>query len=110
MHVSLEPLARRRGAIHRLLDAMFQERGSPLRVSAMTFYNQDALRRHRWPHNFASLRQAADRLVAVAQEPSLRRAALALRVPPATFHHWYADIVGLESPLLADARTPGGVP
>jgi hypothetical protein len=86
-HVRLEPLSRRRGAIHRLLDGMFEERGSSLRVVAMTPQNQDALRQHRWPQNFASLREAADRLVAIAREPSLRRAALALGIPPSSFHH-----------------------
>jgi hypothetical protein len=35
-HVRLEPLSRRPGAIHRLLDGMLQERGSSLRVEAMT--------------------------------------------------------------------------
>lgn len=38
-------------------------------------------RRHRWAHNFASLREAADRLVAIAREPSLRKAALLTRLP-----------------------------
>jgi hypothetical protein len=108
-HVWLAPLSSRRGAIHRLLDGMFQERGSSLRVAAMTPHNQDALRRHHWARNFASLREAADRLIAVAREPSLRRAALALGVPPATFHNWYANIVRLELPLLAEARTLGNV-
>ena len=103
--VRLAPLSSRRGAIHRLLDGMFEERGSSLRVVALTSQNQDALRRHRWPQNFKSLRATADRLVAVAREPSLRRAALTLRVPPATFHNWFANIVGLELPLLAGART-----
>jgi DNA-binding NtrC family response regulator len=105
MHVRLEPLSRRREAIHRLLDGMFQERGSSLRVSAMTSYNQDAVRRHRWARNFASLREAADRLVAIAREPSLRRAALALGIPPSSFHHWFSNILGLTQPLLAGART-----
>ena len=59
-HVRLVPLSNRPGAIHRLLDEMFQERGSSLRVAAMTPHNQDALRSHRWAGNFASLREAAD--------------------------------------------------
>ena len=108
-HVRLAPLSKRRGEIHRLLDQLFGERGSSLRVGAMTPHNQAALVRHRWAHNFASLREAADRLIAVARAPSLRRAALALGVPPATLHNWYANIVGLELPLLDDARTLGGV-
>jgi len=106
--VWLAPLRSRSAAIHWLLDGMFQERESSLRVAAMTPYNQDVLRRHRWAGNFASLREAADRLIAVARQGSLRKAALALGIPPATFHHWYANIVGLELPLLADARTLGG--
>jgi hypothetical protein len=100
-HVRLEPLSRRSAAIHRLLDQLFEERGSSLRVAAMAPYNQDALRRHRWARNFASLREAADRLVVIAREPTLRRAALTLGIPPSSFHHWYANIVRLELPLLA---------
>jgi hypothetical protein len=107
-HVPLAPLSSRSGAIHRLLDGMFQERGSSLRVSAMSPQNQNALVRYRWPQSFASLREAADRLVAIAREPSLRRAALALGVPPTTFHHWYRNLVGLELPL-AGACTLGDI-
>lgn len=99
--VQLRPLSGRPGAIHRLLDAMFQERGSSLRVSAMTLHNQATLRSHPWDRNFASLWEAADRLVGVARQGSLRKAALALGIPPATFHHWYAYTVGLTQPLLA---------
>jgi hypothetical protein len=105
--VSLDPPSGRPGAIHRLLDGMFQERGCSLRVAAITPPNQDALRSHRWAGNFASLREAADRLIAVARQGSLRKAAHALSIPPATFHHWYANIVGLDLPLLAGARTLG---
>ena len=105
-HVRLVPLSSRTGAIHRLLDQLLAERGSSLRVGALAPYNQAALARHRWGGNFASLREAADRLVAAAREPSLRRAALALGVPPATFHNWYSNILGLTQPLLAEARAP----
>jgi hypothetical protein len=94
--VRLAPLSSRSAVIHRLLDGMFQERASSLRVCAMTPHNQDALRRHRWAGNFTSLREAVDRLVAVAQQASLRKASLVLGIPPATFHNWYANIVGLE--------------
>lgn len=105
-HVRLEPLSRRPRAIHRLLDQLFAERGSSLRVRAMAPHNQAALARHRWAQNFASLREAADRLVAIARETSLRRAAHALGVPPATFHNWYSYILRLSQPLLAEPRTP----
>lgn len=108
-HMRLVPLSRRRVVIHRLLDGMFQERGSSLRVSAMVPQNQDALRRHRWAGNFASLREAADRLVAIAREPSLRRAAHVLGIPPSSSHHWFSNILGLTQPLLAGARTLGDV-
>ena len=105
-HVRLEPLSRRRRVIHRLLDRLFEERQTSLRVSAMTPHNQAALAGHRWAQNFASLREAADRLVVIAREPSLRRAAHALGVPPATFHNWYSNILGLNQPLLAEERAP----
>ena len=107
--VWLAPLRSRSAAIHRLLDEMFRERGSSLRVQAMTPQNRARLAGHRWPQNFASLREAADRLPAIAREPSLRRAARALGVPPATLHNWFANIVGLELPLLAGACTLGEV-
>jgi hypothetical protein len=106
--VWLDPPSSRPGAIHRLLDGMFQERGSSLRVAAITRPNQDALRNQCWADNFASLREAADRLIAVAQQGSLRKAAHALSIPPSTFHHWYANIVGLDLPLLVGERTLGG--
>ena len=108
-HVRLAPLSSRSAAIHRLLDQLFEERGSSLRVVAIIPQNQAALACHCWAQNFASLREAADRLAAVAREPSLRRAGLALGIPPATFHNWYANIVSLELPLLAGARTLGDV-
>jgi hypothetical protein len=103
-HVCLEPLSRRSRAIHRLLDRMFWERQSSLVVSAMTPHNQTTLRRHRWAGNFASLREAADRLIAIARQGSLRSAAHALDTAPATLHNWYTNILGLTQPLLSGAR------
>src|SRR5262249_48698700 len=99
--VWLEPLSGRSQAIHRLLDRRFEELQSALRVSSLTPENADALRNYRWPENFASLRQAAEWLIAVEREDSLRQAAMALDVKPNTFHHWFADMVGLTLPLLA---------
>jgi DNA-binding NtrC family response regulator len=62
-HIWLPPIASRPEAVDRLLDRRFVERSSPLRMSRMTPDNQRALRAYRWPGNFASLREAADRLV-----------------------------------------------
>jgi hypothetical protein len=99
--VALRPIASRRAAIDRLLDRMLMERECALRVSAMTPDNQEALRAHRWPDNFASLREAADRLSAITRFGSIHKAALALRIPPATYYHWYSKIVGLSHPLTS---------
>jgi len=103
--VALRPIASRRAAIDRLLDRMLLERDCPLRMSAITPDNQDALRAHRWPDNFASLREAADRLSAITRFGSVHKAALALRIPPATFYHWYSKIVRLSHPLTACASS-----
>jgi DNA-binding NtrC family response regulator len=86
---------------------MFEDRKVPLRVSEMTAHNQAALRGYRWPDNFASLRQAADWLAAIARADSLRKAALALGVPAATFHNWYSHILGLSLPLMSTSRSSG---
>jgi len=48
-HVPLRPIASRPEAVDRLLDKMFLQRSSGLRVSDMTPENQSALRAHRWP-------------------------------------------------------------
>jgi hypothetical protein len=101
--VALRPVASRRASIDRLLDRMLMERECALRVADMTPENQDALRAHRWPDNFASLREAADRLSAIVRFGSIHKAALARRIPPATFYHWYSKIVRLSHPLTPTA-------
>jgi len=102
--VLLRPIARRPEAVHRLLDRMFVERNSPLRVFDMTAENQCALRTYSWPDNFASLRQAADRLTSITAQGSIRKAAHELAIPPATLYHWYSKIMGLSRPLVRSAE------
>jgi DNA-binding NtrC family response regulator len=65
----------------------------------MTEANRKALLRHEWRGNFDDLRRAADRLVAVAREGSLRRAASALGESYSTFQHWFTNMIGLTLPL-----------
>jgi len=99
-YVRLLPIARRPAAIDRLLDRMLVERGSPLRMSQVTPANRHALQTYGWPDNFASLREAADRLTAITRAGSINGAAIALGIPRATLHHWYSKILGLSPPLV----------
>jgi hypothetical protein len=99
-YARLRPVASRPEAIDRLLDRMLVERGSPLRTSQVTPENQRALRTYGWPDNFASLREAADRLTAIARAGSINGAASTLGIPRATLHHWYSKILGLSPPLV----------
>lgn len=102
--VWVRPLSRRKQAIPRLLDGLFAERSSTLRIAAMTAHNQEELVEHRWRENFVSLREAADRLVAIASNDSMRQAAGVLGLHPNTLQSWYKDTVHLTLPLLS----PGG--
>jgi len=77
-----------------------RSRASPMHDGVQLCCDRDGLLyglalARRTARNFALLREAAARLVAVAREPLLRRAAHALGVPPATFHHWYSNSLGL---------------
>jgi hypothetical protein len=107
-HIALRPLAMRSEAIPRLLDRMFEERDSPLRVSQLTRDNQRALRAHDWPENFISLRHAADCLATIALYDSIPQAAVVLGIKRATLYNWYKEIVGLSYPLLARGRRRRG--
>lgn len=98
-HLWLRPVASRPEAIHRLLDRMFEERNSPLRVSYLTMENQSALESHDWPHNFVSLRQAAAWLTAIFRLGSIHKAVQALQLRPATLYYWYSDILKMSHPL-----------
>jgi len=84
---------------------MLAERGSPLRISQLTPENQRALGTYSWPDDFASLREAADRLTAIARAGSITGAESALGIPRATLHRWYAKILGLASPLVPPSGT-----
>lgn len=95
----LRPVAGRPEAIDRLFDRMLEERNSPLRMSYLAPANQDAVRSHGWPENFASLRQAAAWLTAIYRLGSIHKAAHALQIAPATLHYWYSHTLKLFSPL-----------
>lgn len=98
-HVSVPPLAHRSGAILRLLDRMFVERDTPLRAAELTPANQAALQAYSWPDNFTDLRIAADRIVAIAREGSVNKAAKTLAISTSTLHYWFTQ-VGLTQPLV----------
>jgi hypothetical protein len=102
--IALRPLAARAGAIPQLLTRLFEERGSPLRLSDMTSPNQAALQAYQWPENFIDLRIAADRLVMIAREGSLRAAADALGQSRSSLQRWYTEQVGLRFPLVEEQR------
>jgi hypothetical protein len=105
-HVPLQPLARRRGSIHSLLDGMFAERGATLRVSDLSAENQAALRGYAWPDNLIGLRLAVERLNTIERERSLRKASDALGVSTSTLHYWFNQL-GLTLPLrVADVEQP----
>ncbi|MGN6109138.1 MAG: FHA domain-containing protein [Kofleriaceae bacterium] len=100
--IALAPLAQRQGAVPRLLDRMFADRGSKLRVSDLTPANQAALQSHSWPDNFAGLRLAAERLIAIARDGSLLKASKALGVSTSTLHYWFTQL-SLSLPLASRA-------
>jgi hypothetical protein len=100
-HIWIPPVASRPEAVDRLLDRMFAERKSPLRVSQMTPQNQNALRANGWPDNFASLAEAANRLRLIAAG-STNKAAQELGIAPATLYHWYSETMGLSRPLCPE--------
>jgi hypothetical protein len=98
-HLWLRPVASRPEAILHLLDRMFEEHNSLLRVMHLTADNQDALRAHDWPHNFRSLREAAMWLTTIYRHGSTHKAAQTLGIPQATLYHWYSRTLGLRRPL-----------
>ena len=98
--VWLRPLGMRPEAIPRLLDRMFEERGSTLRFAHMTPENQAALRANNWEGNFTSLRHAADYLVVIARSASILQAARTLGISSSTFYHWYSKTMGFKGKTL----------
>jgi hypothetical protein len=97
-YVWLPPISNRPEEIDRLLDRMFVERNSSLRVSNMPPDDQSALRAYGWPDDFASLREAADILAAINRLGSLPKAARELKIAPSTLYHWYVEKLGLALP------------
>jgi FHA domain len=99
--VWVRPLSQRAEAIHRLLDRLFIERHSPLRVADLTPENQQALRAHGWPENLVSLERAADWLIAIARHGSFRKAGHELQESHSTVQYWFATTMKLTAPLVA---------
>jgi hypothetical protein len=95
----LRPIASRPEAIDRLFDRMLEEHNSPLRMSYLTPDNQDAVRNYDWPHNFASLRQAAVWLTAIFRLGTIHKAAHTLQIAPSTLYYWYSRTLKLGDPL-----------
>ncbi|HEX4355081.1 MAG TPA: FHA domain-containing protein [Polyangiales bacterium] len=100
--VLLQPIARRRGIVPRLLDRMLEDRDAGISVKDMTTANQAALQEYDWPGNFDDLRLAADRITALARVTSLRKGADALGLSPSSLHYWLTG-VGISWPLVPDA-------
>ena len=97
-YVWLPPVANRPEEIDRLLDRMFVERNSLLRVANMPPEDQSALRAYGWPDDFESLREAADILAAIHRLGSVPKAARELKIAPSTLYHWYVERLGLTLP------------
>ena len=97
--VAVRPLSQRAGAIPRLLDRLLTARSLPLRVSDLTRANQAALQAYSWPENLIDLRIAADRLVMIANTPSMRKAAENLGLHPSSLHYWL-DHLSLSHPIV----------
>lgn len=105
MHIALCPMARRRAAIHRLLDDRLTAHGSVLRVADLTPANQRALLVNPWRENLRAVRQAAVRLDAIARAGfSRQQAAESLKIARQTFYNWYGITMKLTKPLVPEGR------
>ena len=100
-HVEVRPLAFRRGEISTLLDRRFQDSDSPRRTADMTPANQEALKAHDWPRNFAELREVADAIIAHDLCGGLRPAAESLGMSSHKTLARRFERVGLELPLFS---------
>ena len=103
-HIWIRPLAERPGDIPALLDRMLAERGTSLRIADLSRRNREALSAWEWRDNFIGLRNAADRLAAIARVPAWdtldwRERAAATSIPRSTLHDWFTAL-RLTSPLL----------
>jgi hypothetical protein len=105
MHIRLCPMAHRRAAIPRLLDARLAALGSVLRVADLTPHNQRALLLNPWRENLRAVRQAAVRLDAIVRAGFSRsQAADALGVVRQTFYNWFGITMQLTKPLVPPLR------
>lgn len=102
--LGLRPLALRTGELPALLDHLLAERGAGFGFAELAAPNREALRRHGWRDNFAGLRLAADRLVAIGrvrdwEAMTWHERSAALGVPKTTLFDWFTSL-GLAVPLL----------
>jgi hypothetical protein len=105
MHAALCPMARRRAAIHRLIDDRLAALGSVLRVAELTPHNQRALLLNPWRENLRAVRQTAVRLDAIARAGLSRsQAADALGIVRQTFYNWFGVTMQLTKPLVPHLR------
>jgi hypothetical protein len=98
--LSLRPLSARMRLSSRLLDSMFTECKSPLRMRSMTPHNQAALRAYGWS-NLAEMREAATRLASIAWTGSINQTAADLSLVRSTLHDWFTRQLCLRQPLTA---------
>ena len=79
--IDLAPLPARRGDVLPILQWLWtHELGSPRRIDDLGVPSLAAISAFRWPGNLDELRAYAPRLLAIAEHPSLRAAAVALGV------------------------------
>lgn len=95
--VEVRPLAYRIEQLGPLLDRQLDELGSSLRFQQLTEANRQALTNCEWRRNFEDLRVAAERLAALHQQGTLRKAAAALGIKNFNnLQNWFTNTMGLE--------------
>jgi transcriptional regulator with AAA-type ATPase domain len=105
LHVWIRPIAVRAGELPTLLDRLLAERGAPIRHGSLTQANWERFLGHAWHGNWGDLRQAADRLAAIArisdyERLTWREREAALGIPRSTLHGWHKTLK-LTTPLFA---------
>ena len=101
--IELRPLAFRTDQLVRILDRRLEEDGSTPRFDQLTKANREALMNCEWRRNLDDLRVAGQRLAAVHQAPSLRKAAAALGIKNFNvMQKWFSDTMKLSLPLTKD--------
>lgn len=79
-NVQVPPLAKRRGDVPRLIDALFVREQSVRQIAELGEERVAKLKAHDWPGNFDDLRRNTKRLLALIEHKTLRGAARALGV------------------------------